>query len=184
MGLNDNLLRLRKETRENTKDFESAELTKKNMTATTEHQIRLLPLDDSRLEGYLSLETDISQRNFIETPAVSLSDRDRRGWDIDWTIECIYDGPDMVGYAMHGMNKNRDAWLDRFMIDKRFQGRGIGRAALGLILEKLKECYPNRHRLLLSVNEDNKVAIRLYAQFGFRQTGFMDGNEAVMMLKE
>lgn len=155
-----------------------------NVNDMAEHQICLLPLDNSRLEEYLSLDTEISQRNFIETPAISLSDRDRRGWDIDWTIECIYNGPDMVGYAMHGMNKDQDVWLDRFMIDKRFQGRGIGKSALRLILEKLKVYYPRRHRLLLSVNKDNEVAIRLYEMYRFRKTGFMDGDEEVMMLEE
>lgn len=60
-------------------------------------------------------------------------------------------------------------WLDRLLIDARFQGRGYGRAALEALLERLPE-YPEKD-VYLSVIEGNDVATWLYEQYGFRFIG-------------
>lgn len=146
--------------------------------------LSLRPLTQENRQAYLALEVKDCQKAFIETPAQSLRDMEARGWDVDWTILCIFAGTTLAGYAMHGMNRRGDAWLDRFMIDRRFQGRGLGTRALPRILAEMKKCYPGRRSLLLSVEPENQTAIRLYERFGFRLTGEYDGPEAVMRLEE
>ena len=64
-------------------------------------------------------------------------------------------------------------WLDRLLIDARFQGRGYGRAALEALLERLSREYPEQD-VYLSVIEGNDVATRLYEQYGFRFIGEKD----------
>ena len=147
-------------------------------------EIYLKELDGSLMKDYLSLRVFDFQKTFIETPEGSLEDKERRGWDTDWTIECIFAGGKMAGYAMHGESKDRYVWLDRFMIDRDFQGKGIGKRALFLIIEKLKKLYPNRKKILLSVVPENKNAVKLYEKAGFVRTGKFDEGEEVMYLAE
>lgn len=56
--------------------------------------------------------------------------------------------------------------------NEKYQNLGIGKKALELLLEKIKE-YPNGDKLpvALEVKEDNKVAMKLYQSFGFYDTG-------------
>lgn len=69
------------------------------------------------------------------------------------------------------------------MIDRAYQGRGYGRAAIGLALDfirtfpcgKAGTCY-------LSYEPDNDRARSLYLSMGFEETGDMDGDEAVAMM--
>ena len=147
-------------------------------------EITLIPLSDALEPEFLALEVREDQRSFIETPAEALADRNSRGWDVDWTIHCLYWENHMVGYTMHGMNRWADAWMDRFMIDRRFQGRGFASAALPKILAEIRARYPGRRRILLSVEPENAPAIRLYQRFGFRMTDEWDCAEQVMELRE
>lgn len=147
-------------------------------------EIYLRKLDDSLMKEYLDLSVFDCQKTFIETPKGSLEDKERSGWDIDWTIECIFAGGKMAGYAMHGESKDGYVWLDRFMTDRRFQNRGIGKAALSLIIEKLKKLYPDRKKILLSVVPENRKAIKLYEKAGFVRTGKFDEGEEIMYLSE
>ena len=56
-----------------------------------------------------------------------------------------------------------------FFIDRNYQHRGIGKAALRLALEKVKD-YPDAGRspLYLECHKENKVALLLYESFGFQ----------------
>jgi RimJ/RimL family protein N-acetyltransferase len=60
--------------------------------------------------------------------------------------------------------------LRGFFIDARWQGRGLGRRALSLLLDTLEQRHPAARWLVLSVDEDNAAALGLY-----RQAGFVDG---------
>lgn len=65
-----------------------------------------------------------------------------------------------------------------FFIDKKYQGLGIGKEALGLLLDKIKE-YPDGNRLpiTLEVKNNNTVAKKMYQAFGFRDTAIRYGED-------
>ena len=60
-------------------------------------------------------------------------------------------------------------WLWRFMIDEKYQGRGLGREALKQIIAYFKDNGATNIRL--STKDSNTNAIRLYESFGFVPTG-------------
>lgn len=63
--------------------------------------------------------------------------------------------------------------LQQFLIDRRFQGRGHGTAALGLILERL--CREGRYDTAeVCVDRTNTPALRLFQKAGFADTGYLD----------
>lgn len=107
----------------------------------------------------------------------------------------IYNDDAPVGFLMIGFDVNTDdadvpriakgnynIW--RFMIDKDFQGRGLGKKAMNLALEFIntfpcgiaKYCW-------LSYESDNDVARQLYQSVGFVETDEKDGEEIVAILK-
>ena len=70
-------------------------------------------------------------------------------------------------------------WLWRFMIDKNEQDKGYGQAALQEIIKYFKENCADR--LLLSTEPENERGLHVYHKAGFRETGLIDNDEAVLM---
>ena len=64
-------------------------------------------------------------------------------------------------------------WLDRLLIDKRYQGKGYGKQAVLSLLDRLHTEYQSG-TVYLSVYENNPHAIKLYQQIGFRFNGKYD----------
>ena len=69
----------------------------------------------------------------------------------------------------------------RFLIDARFQGRGIGRAALLLVIEQARRRGVFK-TLWLSYLPGPGGPEHFYRGLGFRPTGRMDGKEVVLEL--
>ena len=107
----------------------------------------------------------------------------------------IYDDDLPVGFCMIGYGTD-DSWEDapavakdsyniwRLMIDRRYQGRGYGKAAMRLILDFIAAgpCGP-ADLCWLSYEPENTAAKALYAGFGFRETGEFDGEEMIAVKK-
>ncbi|AXI00150.1 GNAT family N-acetyltransferase [Sporosarcina sp. PTS2304] len=119
--------------------------------------------------AYLSVHE--SQKNFIESNSFSLA---QSKFEPEWKSVGLYDGEELVGYAMHGRDKTSGkVWLDRFMIDQHFQGKGYASRFLGLLLSKMETIY-QCETIYLSIYPDNTKAQTLYEKFGFRLNGEID----------
>lgn len=77
---------------------------------------------------------------------------------------------------------NYNLW--RLMIDKNYQNKGYGKEAVRLALKFIKTfpCGEAKY-CWLSYKPENKAASRLYRSFGFTETGEMDGEEFIAILK-
>jgi diamine N-acetyltransferase len=69
-------------------------------------------------------------------------------------------------------------WLGGFLIDARFQGHGLGAAALDAFIE-LAGHQPGCRELGLTVHPDNATAQRLYRSHGFATRGELYDGEVV-----
>lgn len=106
----------------------------------------------------------------------------------------IYSEDTLVGFVMFGFGSIGDEdepkvaqssyCIWRLMIDSRFQGRGLGKAALSASLDYLrtKPCGEAEF-CWLSYEPENEVAKSLYASAGFMETGEKDGEELVAVLR-
>jgi diamine N-acetyltransferase len=78
--------------------------------------------------------------------------------------------------------KAQEASIYRFMIDRKHQGKGYGRAALSKALEETRE-IPGVDRISIRYMPENPVAKPFYASFGFVEVrGDRDG-EVIAVLK-
>lgn len=129
------------------------------------------PFDREKIE---KLRTLPEQTDFIESVSDCMIEAERLNV---WRPVGIYDDDLLIGFAMYGYFCNSqsegEVWLDRFMIDGRYQGKGYGKAAARRLLERLYQEY-GKEQIYLSVYENNGVAIRLYEQLGFQFNGKQD----------
>ena len=147
--------------------------------------IRICPVTRENEKEILKLHVAKGQEGFIETTAQCMGEAHEFS---QWRPVGLYEGEELVGFAMYGLwkseGKNGRVWLDRFLIDGRFQGKGYGKEALLKLLRRLKEEY-QCDEVYLSLYEDNKVASHLYEEFGFCYNGELDMHgEKVMVLKK
>ena len=122
-----------------------------------------------------------SQSGCIESVVECLEEAD---WIREWRPVGIYDEEVLVGFAMYGFFKSptKRVWLDRLIIDKKYQGKGYGTASVLALLEKLRREYNESDAIYLSVYEDNTEAIDLYQRIGFSFNGECDAKGEKIMV--
>ncbi len=138
-------------------------------------ELHFEPVTGQNREAVLALRTAPGQEGFIETVDQCLDEAASRKC---WRPVGIYDGPLLVGFSMYGKFPLEGfpfgrVWLDRLLIDARYQGRGYGKAALSGLTERLRREYRCK-KIYLSVIPGNGRAQKLYTDFGFRSTGKFD----------
>lgn len=146
--------------------------------------MRLLDVTKENWNAVISLTTMADRSHplveeFVASNAYSLVQACYEGC---WTVKAIEAAEGIVGFAMYGVDPDDGCFeLCRFMIDARFQGRGYGKAALGMIIEAMRAQF-GCEKIFLSTDPENARGIRLYTRFGFRPTGESWDGEAVYCL--
>ena len=100
-----------------------------------------------------------------------------------------------IGFVMIGYNGYEEGdpefmkdtyFIWRFMIDRRYQGKGYGKQAFQLALDFVRTlpCGPS-DICWLSYEPENEAAKKLYASFGFVEApeGYVEGEEMPAILK-
>lgn len=117
-------------------------------------ELCLLPVTAENHAALCALRVSKEQEDFVETVLDCLREAAEQPL---WRPFGIYAGEMPFGFAMAGFFPEEGAhgrtWLDRLLIDRRFQGKGYGRAAL-----------------------------RLYESEGFQLTGEVDKNGEQIMV--
>ena len=67
----------------------------------------------------------------------------------------------------------------RFLIDARYQGRGLGRESLTATLDWIRSLVPRPQRVRISTLPDNEAALALYRSMGFEDHGMEEGELAL-----
>jgi RimJ/RimL family protein N-acetyltransferase len=124
--------------------------------------LRLAPRpDQERFAGRLAETLPAAESDPERTPVAILADGEPAGFFV------LHRGPAAGILAP----EPRDVLLRAFLVDARFQGRGIATRALAALPDFVAAHLPGIHRIVLSVNVRNPVAIRTYQRAGFADTG-------------
>lgn len=131
----------------------------------------------------LALHVGGAQKSYIEPTEQSLKDAVKYK---PFHPAGLYKDGELVGFAMYGFfpregEKGR-VWLDRYLIDERFQGQGLGRIMLEALIEYLVKLY-HCNEIYLSVYENNLIAQRLYQKLGFHFNEERDIHGEKVMVK-
>ncbi len=151
--------------------------------------ISLRPVDSTNYRDCIELAVAPDQQGFVASNLQSLADA--YAWRDGAEPYAVYSDDEMVGFALLFPLGDEQAdssvpppetvrgfILVRLMIDRRFQGRSFGRAALEAIVELIRS--RGLPTIRLSVVRDNEQALEFYRRNGFSETGEVEGGEVVM----
>ena len=158
--------------------------------------LKLKKINRKNVGEILKLEVFDNQKSFVATNNISIIEEYIAIVENGHVFTFgIYNDDAPVGFLMIGFDVNSDdegapkiakgnynIW--RFMIDKKFQGKGFGKKAMNLALEFVNTfpCGTAKY-CWLSYESDNDVAHKLYKSVGFVETDEKDGEEIVAILE-
>jgi diamine N-acetyltransferase len=141
--------------------------------------ITLRPITQDNWRACLQLSTTEAQRHFVASVVFSLAQAYVEPW---WTPLAIYADEIPVGFVMYRQLPGTDiAWIQRIMIDARYQNKGYGQVAMEAVISRIRQQDSSRE-IRLSYHPDNSVAAHLYERLGFRPTGERQDGEIVVRL--
>jgi diamine N-acetyltransferase len=140
--------------------------------------IVLLPITVQNWETAASLEVDDHQRKFIRSNVWSIAES---LYHPELRAMGIYRGGTMVGFLMYGSAaQDGRAWLFRIMIDKKYQGQGLGKEALQRVIRRMRD--EGYTEVNIGWDPANEIAERLYLSQGFEPTGMAEWGEKTARL--
>jgi ribosomal protein S18 acetylase RimI-like enzyme len=139
-------------------------------------------------ESQIELKVRDDQKDFVASNLYSIAqsqfgDEYEGHWDL--FSFGVYDGDTPVGFLMYGLNfdhPKQQAFIQRLMVDEKYQRKGFGRFGM----EKILEIFRADERIRevgISYEPHNEGARRLYASLGFVETGEMIEDETLAVLK-
>ena len=158
--------------------------------------LRLEKVNGKNVWDILKLTVEEDQKNYVANNDISIIEAytaiTANGYAFPFGI---YENETPVGFLMIGFDID-DYWDDapsiakgnynlwRLMIDKAYQRRGFGREAVQLALDFIKS-FPcgKAEYCWLSYEPENEAARQLYRSFGFSETGEVDGEELIAVLR-
>lgn len=145
-----------------------------------ENQINLVPVDQDNWREVAGVEVFPEQRNFVADPAYYLC---LCHYGELWQPLAVKCEDKVIGFLMWAVDPaDESCWLGGILIDKSFQGKGLGKSAVKKALNYL-EAEHGCQKFALSYQPENP-ARHLYGELGFVETGEIEGEEIVARLKE
>lgn len=101
----------------------------------------------------------------------------------NWHSKCIYEDDVLIGFLLYGIEEDTGKpMLLRYMVDKKFQEKGLGKKALLKLLDLIKIEYGNI-KFYTTVSPKNVSAEKLYESVGFEKNGEIMWDENVMVIQ-
>ena len=148
-------------------------------------RVTLREITEETVVAIVKLSVAEHQKGFVAPNAVSLAQA--LFSDSAW-YRAIYLDDEPAGFVMLHDDTLRtpppetpEIGVWRFMVDERFQGQGVGRAAMQLVIEHVRAKGACR-TLELSYVPGEGSPEPFYLGLGFRHTGEMDDDEVVLEL--
>lgn len=125
------------------------------------------------------LEVLNEQKDYIEPNAISIA---QSKFEPYLRLYAIYVENKVVGFLMFSSVKEElnGYWVYRIMVDKDFQGKGIGKAATNLMISEMAK-LPNASKIVVGYHPENKGAHHLYSSLGFVDNGDRFGKEMAVI---
>ncbi len=143
-------------------------------------EVSLREVTPQNFYDIVSMQVREDQKNFVASNVFSLAQA--RVFPCRYPL-AIYVDETPVGFFMSAYWEERQQhWIFRLMIAADHQGKGYGRAAMRLAIERMR-AIPGCRQIYISYEPENAVAKGLYASLGFVVTGEFVGGEEVACLE-
>jgi diamine N-acetyltransferase len=137
------------------------------------------PVNRANFRACTDLKVAPDQEGFVATNVYSIA---QSRVEPTFVPVAIVAGETVVGFAMYGHEVESGRWwIIRLMIGAEHQGKGYGHAAMNALIARMVELH-GVSEIRLGCVLGNDRARRLYESHGFRDTGEVEDNEAVMLL--
>jgi diamine N-acetyltransferase len=134
-------------------------------------EVRLKDVTAANWEAVVDLELSDDQLDLVASNAYSIAESKFTPLA---RPRAVYAGKSVVGFLMYeplaDEGKPHEASIYRFMIDRKHQGKGYGRAALAQAIDEIRAISGIR-KITICYMADNAVAKRFYGSLGFVETG-------------
>lgn len=156
-----------------------------NLRVTKEQEDYVASNKTSLIQAFLQVSEDIPVYSFAVKNGKTVVGFMQLMYDDDWTAYEREDWLSSEAYKQHEGKPYYYIW--RFMIDKKYQGRGYGKECFKQTLDFIKTFPAGKaDYVLLSYEPKNEVGKKLYSSFGFEEV-FLEylheGDEVTGMLK-
>lgn len=146
-------------------------------------KVKLKKVTGDNWEAVVELEFGAGQEDLVASNLYSIAEAQ---FDSHARPRGVYAGKRVVGLLMYDVQKTKgkaqEASIYRFMIDRKHQGKGYGRAALSNALEEIRE-ISGVDRISIRYMPENPVAKLFYASFGFVEVMRDCDGEVIAVLK-
>ena len=141
--------------------------------------VKIVELNEDNWYDCCELEVSKEQQDFIEPNAISIA---QTKFELTLKPYAIYAGDKVVGFLMYNsVQEELDGyWVYRIMVDKKFQGKGIGKAASKLMISEIANSL-NAKKIVVGYHPKNVGAHNLYASLGFIDNGDRFGKEMAVI---
>ncbi len=141
--------------------------------------VTLRNITSDNWEKIIALKVRDDQKSFVASNLYSLAEAKVFP---DCVPLAIYADERPVGFLMYAYeNDRREWWIFRLMIAEEDQGKGYGRTAMRLGIERMRT-NPDCDRIFISFEPENSVAEQLYRSLGFVSNHEILGGEVVYRL--
>jgi len=132
-------------------------------------KIYLKPIDKNNWEEAIRLSVKKEQQTLIASNLYSIAEVQFLD---DFYAKGIYLDETMIGFTMFGIDSDdNNYWIYRLMIDKKFQGKGIGKQAIHLVIDEIRRNNnANISIIMIGYAPENFTAKFLYKKVGFIET--------------
>jgi diamine N-acetyltransferase len=142
--------------------------------------ISLLDVNDSNWRECADLQLAAEEKLFLSSNVYALAE-----WkfETESIFRAIYADTVLVGmlaYYLHDGEYGYFYWLYHLMIEKKYQGKGYGEAAVKLAVKEMLQLGATEIRTMHMPG--NTRAQNLYKKLGFEQIGTLDGGDIFLRL--
>lgn len=123
-------------------------------------------IDRSNYRDCMELTVNKSQERFVADNKQSLVEA---AFEDGLHTLAIYHENTMIGFVLYDYDETYPGWsMSRFMIDRKYQGKGYGKKAVLEFLEHFRQKH-GADKIYISVSLKNIVARKMYTDIGFRE---------------
>ncbi|MEG0473132.1 MAG: GNAT family N-acetyltransferase [Solibacillus sp.] len=141
--------------------------------------VKIVELSGENWYQCCNLEVSKDQIDYIEPNGISIA---QSKFESTLKPYAIFFEEKVVGFLMYNsVQEELDGyWVYRIMVDKEFQGKGIGKAATKLMISEIAK-LPNAKKIVVGYHPENLGAHHLYSSLGFIDHGDRFGKEMAVI---